>query len=150
MRSISTSIATFASASDIPSFETEFIESADPADMQARVAAALAARSGSQWALAYVDLAGGGDGHTFVCTLGFAGALIGDGTNPETTRAYFFLASEPSALAQARSSVDAQIATLFSAPISASSVALIQTLSAGAAKGTRFMGCTVCTFTQID
>lgn len=150
MRSLSSSIATFGSASDLSDVDTVFIQSANPVDMQTQVAAAIAAHPNANWVLSHVDLAGGGDGHTFVCTLVFADALIGSGMPPDSTRAFFFMASEASELAVARETVDPQISALFDAPISASSVSLFQTLAAGAAKGTRFMGCVLCTFTQIS
>jgi hypothetical protein len=150
MRSISSAVVILASPSDLEFVDMVFIESADPVDMQQRVAVALAAHPNVDWALTHVDLAGGGDGHTFVCTLGFATAEIGSGgAPPENTNLFFYMASEASALAVARTTVNPQIAALFSAPISADRVDVDQTLMAGAAKGTRFMGCVLTVWTRL-
>ena len=151
MRAVSGALAILASPSDLEFVDTVFIESADPVDMQTRVAAELATRLNVNWTLTHVDLAGGGDGHTFVCTLGFATAEVGSGgAPPANTNMFFDLASEASALAVARSTVDPPIAVLFSAPTSADRVDVVQTLMAGAAKGTRFMGCTLTIWSQLD
>jgi hypothetical protein len=121
--------------------ETRVIESADPVDMETQVAATLAefaARSNPAFGLAFLDLAGGGDGHTFVCTMEF-GAENFVSTIPIGFIAgiLFYMASERSALLVAREATQARLVPLLSQN---QVVTEIQTGLAGTSKGTRFMG----------
>jgi hypothetical protein len=97
--------------------------------------------------MSYADanLAGGGDGHTFVFTLTFTAsllnilaALLGSPALPELFEFQFCLASEEDALATTFHDMTERFA-LKSGPGTPIAIAIWQQV-AGAAKGTRFMG----------
>jgi hypothetical protein len=151
MRSISTSDIVYTTAGEVTGAgsQTREVQAADPVIMQAGVAAVLAELSGANWVLTHIDLAGGGDGHTFVCTMEFADTVAVAGStglvvDPLTLGIFFYMAAQSEALVAARNAVRPAIAALFSPPISATQVDIVQTLVAGASKGTRFMGGLVC------
>jgi len=119
---------TLASAS---SLATRVVESADPADLQARVNAAITeiyALAGS-YQITAMTLAGAGDGHSFTVTIeaGKTADLV-DGGFPSAPSVVCYLASQAEALAVAHAA-----ALPTSGTISDSQVA-------GASKGTQFMG----------
>jgi hypothetical protein len=125
-----------------------YIQSADAEDMQERVQrtidgfAALNTPTGPNWVLAFLDLSGAGDGHTFVCRLDFADLdqiEFGAGADPALIRAFFYLASQAEALAAARRAPQREIAAIFDEP-AVTNVQIIQTFLGGASQGTRFMG----------
>jgi hypothetical protein len=119
-------------------------ESADPVDLALRVNAALdelalitvevAPDIFQPLFVSNMELAGGGDGHTFVVSI-TAAPFVGGGPGgllPGEIRAACFLASEAEAIVLARA---AAIAAMPAPPVT-----IIDELLAGASKGTRFMG----------
>src|SRR3972149_3980692 len=101
-----------------------FVQSAEAADMQQKVDLLLAEFVDAD--VTSFELAGAGDGHTFIARFGFAS------TNPPTSifeaRAFFYMAADKQHLALARASVLPSVGTIVDEPF------------AGASKGTRFMG----------
>jgi hypothetical protein len=142
-RSITNAALVYTSSSDItgPLSETRVIESADPEDMETQVAgviAEFAARTDPAWSITHLDLAGGGDGHAFVCVMEFEATDLALGLDTTKVAAIvFYMASQRDALLTAR--LDAQ-ARLVPALSQTGIVTEIQTGLAGTSKGTRFMG----------
>lgn len=122
-----------------------YIESADPGDMQRRVAAKLAELAADQdhlWRVAFIALAGAGDGHTFVTQLDLgdandSGHEVVDGLLPGDMTVFYFMAAQSEALTAARDALRPAIADLVTAN---GAQTLLQTLLAGASQGTRCMG----------
>jgi hypothetical protein len=122
-----------------------YFESADPADLEAKVAAALVALALEQsddtaWAIVFADLAGGGDGHSFVFNMVVANQL----STPAATaspvpvgnaRFVFYLASQAEALEAAAAAADARL----DIPVGFSAT-YQQSWLHGASQGTRVMG----------
>jgi hypothetical protein len=107
------------------------VESADPADLQAKATAAIAAIYALQVAhrVIAITLAGAGDGHTFTITIEAARtADIAEGGFAQTPGIICYLASEAESLLIARQAV------------SPASGVLADSQMAGSSKGTRFMG----------
>jgi len=117
-----------------------FVESALPADLAARATTAIAAIANTRLITA-INLAGGGDGHTFVVEI--ESALIADVTTgglvPSSTQVQCYMAAQSEALALARSRV--------SVP---SNRSILDEQLAGASQGTRFMGLIVETTAAFD
>lgn len=109
-----------------------FRESSLPADLQAQVAALIAEQNLlTRDHVVSFDLAGGGDGGTFVARVGFQVA----GTGLTNTEIKFYMASDSEALAIARAQAVLGITpnkTIRDEPV------------AGASQGTPFMGAIVC------
>jgi hypothetical protein len=121
------------------------VQSADPVDLETRVNAALADLAANPIEVApgvflpaivsSIDLAGGGDGHTFVVTITASPVVSGGfgGFLPATITVACYLASEAEAIAAARA---ATFARFFGDGFSQ----LLDEDLEGASKGTRFMG----------
>lgn len=117
-----------------------FVESADPADLAARVNAALVDIFAAQpaRAIAALTLAGGGDGHTFTVLIQSALATdVAGGITTSTARVACYMASESEALDVARR------ALTIAAFVADEQIA-------GAAKGTHFMGLVLLTGEQVQ
>ena len=142
-----------------------YVQSADADDLEVRFNQALAALAKKNLAFdpnedegflfAFIDLAGGGDGHTFVARL-FSASNIEDpevveseGVDPALARVFFYQGSQSEALAKARADVDAKIAALFELE-GVDAVQLLQTGFAGASQGTRFCGFVLLSLTVED
>lgn len=130
-----------------------YVQSADADDLELRFNQALVALAKKNLALppeegfefAFVDLAGGGDGHTFVARL-FSASNVEEleitesfGIDPALARVFFYQGSQSEALEKARADVNAKIAALFEND-DVDAVQLLQTGFAGASQGTRFCG----------
>jgi hypothetical protein len=113
------------------SLVTRIVQSSDPADLEAKVNAAIleiAALAGS-YQITAITLAGAGDGHTFTVTVEAGAATdIVDGSFITPPSVVCYSASEAEALA---------IAHQASLPTSGT---LSDSQVAGSSKGTRFMG----------
>jgi hypothetical protein len=151
MRSISTGLIRFVSAAEVNGTGNimRVAQAADPVILQQQVRtifAEMVAIPGTDYLLSHLDLSGGGDGHTFVCTMEFVDdALTGSAgiePEPDEIAIFFYMAAQSEALAAARASIRAPMAALFPA---AGQVTVVQTLEAGAAKGVHVMGCVLCT-----
>jgi len=149
MRVLDTSAIVFTSkvqALNATARRSIFVESADPVDLKARVAAAFAALFVESpqvvWTLAHADLAGGGDGHTFVfwaeafdpAVLGGDGFALENGEAGESTDPLFWMAAQSEALDNVNS------ALIASTMPPATEMFIVQTFFGGASQGTRFMG----------
>lgn len=141
MRTVATSVIPFTSKAQALNDSLRvalFIESADPVDLQARVAAALAPFIAAEvWQMAHADLAGGGDGHTFIFWAEVYNAtVLSGGGGLDLLSDFmdrFWMAAQSEALANAN---DATVAAIF--PVT--ELVLRQTLLGGASQGTRVMG----------
>jgi hypothetical protein len=129
------------------------VESAGPEDMEKRIAQVIAeivkinediVDSKDKFDLADVDLAGGGDGHTFVAILSFTRAKfsgLGIAVPPDTVRLGAYMASQ-------RDAIDAAFNLTVTRLVQASTLdpknftAIFQPIR-GASQGTRFMGLVV-------
>jgi hypothetical protein len=131
-----------------------YVQSADADDLELRFNQALVELAKKNLALtpeeafefALVDLAGGGDGHTFAARLFSASnqeepeeITESFGIDPALARVFFYQGSQSEALAKARADIDAKIAALFELD-DIDAVQLLQTGFAGASQGTRFCG----------
>jgi len=143
MRSIAPANVSFVSSAealDTKALRTVFIESADPVDLHRRVREAflaLIAEPNRVWLVTFVDLAGGGHGHTFtfwaeLVDVGIFTAAQGFALTEATndTNTAFWLAAQSEALVLANQ----RVLTPFT------NVEVQQTLLGGASQGTRFMG----------
>jgi len=102
--------------------------------------------------LSHIDLAGGGDGHTFVLHTQWAKKLgenvvFVDGGAPSIIRLFFYQAAQASALAAARARVQSLIAARFLEPGGVETVIEVDTYLAGAQMGTRYMGAVMTSIT---
>ena len=139
---------------------TRFVQSSEPGDIEAGIAAAVAeivalnatiTPTDQKYGIAAVDIAGGGDGHTFVVQITFTtndanflyGVVLGASTPSfilPTVHAGAYLASDKDALAIAQQ-VTYDRLRAFDTQVQQFTV--IANSFAGAAKGTRFMGLVV-------
>ena len=142
---------------------TRFVQSSEPGDIEAGIEAAVAeivalnttiTPTDDKYGIAALDLAGGGDGHTFVAQITFTtnlantlysliygtpSALLDQGGNPpQPFHAGAYLASEKEALAVAQQATYDRLRALDPGPNKQFTV--FGNSFAGAAKGTRFMG----------
>jgi hypothetical protein len=117
----------------------DFVQSADPADLEARANALIASIAAQQplRLITNITLAGAGDGHTFVLLVEHVAQgtdpnfnLTG-GTFPAATTVRCYMASQQDALEAVRAAVSAAGQTIADEQL------------AGADQGTRFMGCLV-------
>jgi len=106
------------------------VQSSDPEDLQERVNAAIGALV--ERSVIGLDLAGAGDGYTFVVLIQHA-ASIASGSPPTSLTVRCYLAGEAEALMVARAATSVPTAPL----------KLVDEQCEGAAKGTRFMGMSV-------
>jgi len=162
-RSLTSSIVTFGSAAAAlgASTESSFIESADPVDMETKVAALIASYAArnteapqtNAWVMTHLHLAGGGDGHTFVLATEWANPseatnpVSATGISPTAVALFFFMAATQASLPQYRTLAQERLSTLFDAPVSALTVTERQTIWSGASQGTPFMGAVVAQMT---
>jgi hypothetical protein len=124
----------------------DFVQAADVLDMSRLATKALAAIPSANLITA-IDLAGAGDGHTFVLMIEHAQATAGapavqnvvGGLVAEDTDLLFYLAGTAEALGVARS-LQGLIASGQPAPMTAT---IFDELISGASQGTRVMGCIV-------
>ena len=128
----------------VPSVLTRFTESADAADMQERFALLQAEMEDGGYFLSHIDLAGGGDGHTFVLHTQWAipqgaGITFTNGGNPGNFALFFYQAAQAAALAAARAVAQAAVAARFTEP-DVATVLEVDTYLSGAQMGTRYMG----------
>jgi hypothetical protein len=140
MRTVSQSIDTV--PQDNPAATSiHYVESADAADLQAKAQAVIDSQA-SALTLSFIDIAGGGDGHTFVMRLHFVNTVTGSGIGVpvEIANIFVYEASQAVALQEARRALQAQLAVLFDTLSQGSQLFVMQTVLAGAQKGTRFMG----------
>jgi hypothetical protein len=138
---------------------TRFVQSASPQDIEAGVEAAVAEivalnlglSNPDKFGLAALDLAGGGDGHTFVVQITFttdqANFLYAAATGVQTPSSLLagfhagaFLASDASELPRAQDETYARLRTF---DTQGHQFSVIANSFAGASKGTRFMGLVV-------
>lgn len=155
-RTVGKSIIAFNSAAQALSdnIETRVLQSADAADLEAQAAALIAefqARNeggGVNWRIAFADLKGGGDGHTFVLTTEWVqttvlatsdGLRLNSTGGPTDIQWFFYQASQSEAILAARDAVQRRIANLFDLA-DVSEVRQHQTFFGGTSQGTRFMG----------
>jgi hypothetical protein len=144
---------------------TRFVQSSEPGDIEAGIEAAVAeivalnnntiTPVNDKYGIAALDLAGGGDGHTFVVQITFTtnlantlyslvygtppSTLLDQGGNPpQPFHAGAYLASEEEALAIAQQATYDRLRALDPAP--GKRFTVFGNAFAGAAKGTRFMG----------
>ena len=102
----------------------------------------------TDWELSHLDLAGAGDGHTFVLNTTWVKSdettapdlFVRNAMNPSRLAIVFFMAAQAEALAAARQGAQRKLADLFDPPVNATQVAEIQTVLSGAEQGTRVMG----------
>jgi hypothetical protein len=145
---------------------TRFVQSSEPGDIEVGIEAAVAeivalnvtiADTNDKYGIAAVDLAGGGDGHTFVAQITFTtnnanslyslvygtpSVLLDQGGNPpQPFHAGAYLASNEEALAVAQQAAYDRLRALDPAPNKRFTV--FGNAFAGGAKGTRFMGLVV-------
>ena len=117
-------------------FTEVFVQGATPEDLQAKIAAAIAAYDpgGEQTVLASFDLAGGGDGHTFVARLALATSTISASEFPGAVAVpvvLCYMAADAVELPKHRPTAAVDAARIYDEPV------------AGASKGTRFMAAIV-------
>ena len=122
----------------------DFVQSSEPGDLAAgvaRIAAELEAEAPGDWLLVYIDLAGAGDGHTFVFMLTWADQtaadLTTDGLDAEDLAALAAMASQSEALA--RASFAANRAAVDAEPPLVAVYEALQSFMAGTSSGTRFV-----------
>jgi hypothetical protein len=147
MRSVSSAGTIYGTkaASLGPGRRVDFVQSAEPGDLAAgvaRIAAELDAEAGTDWVLTFIDLAGAGDGHTFVFMLTWAdqnaGGIVTDGLDVEDLAPITAMASQSEAIARASFAANAAVV----APAGLFFQAL-QSFLAGTSSGTRFVTGTV-------
>jgi hypothetical protein len=114
------------------------VQSADPVDLKTQVMAAIAVLLNDDiaWEIAFVDLAGGGDGHTFVFMMEIVNPAEFEHADGQSLIAFDmanWLASEQEALTIVDNAA-------LAASVVGQEAAIFQTMVAGACKGTRFMG----------
>jgi hypothetical protein len=140
---------------------TRFVQSSEPGDIEAGIAAAVAeivalnttiTPPDEKYGIAAVDIAGGGDGHTFVVQITFTtnqanflyGVVLGASTPSfilPTVHAGAYLASDKDSLAIAQQVTYDRMRAFD--PGQGKQFTVIANSFAGAAKGTRFMGLVV-------
>lgn len=139
--------------------QTRFIEGADAEQLEREFQQALdeflllnQQDAGVSWALLYVDLAGGGDGHKFMCQLVFgdtlaavtaevSGGVVISAATP--LKAQFYQAESLPELGIARQLAWTRLPAVQPLVPPNITYRLFQTLSAGASQGLRFMGVTI-------
>ncbi len=130
---------------------TVFVEAAEASVMTARMTAAIAEiADAAEGNIIGIDLAGGGDGHTFVASIDVSSDPIGTGLlEAESTRIGCYLASSEEELPVARS---AAVAVLLAetAPVEGETLVMIDEQLVGASKGTRFMGMIIAEWLVLD
>jgi len=135
-------------AASLAGMASAYFESATPEGLSLLVQGELTARvaanvAGPQlWVLAFEDLAGAGDGHTFTQRLFFADLNANPssaGVDPALARFFYYQAAEATALQIARTALNTPIAAL-DAVAGVTAIELTQTGLAGASQGTRFTG----------
>ncbi len=145
-------------AEENSAYEIRHLQAADPetlerlfAQLQDEMLARGTEGSGgpSIWRLAFIDLAGAGDGHVFTCSSVWVNtdAVDSAGTLPtppgiRTAKVFFYMASQSEALTAARAEAQTRIAARFD-EITVPPTGEVyeqQTMLAGAQQGTRFMG----------
>jgi len=124
-----------------PGVAARFEQSANAADLEARVAAALAAQFGAgAWLLTHFSLAGAGSGGLFTCAMLFADSgVLGGSTGlqaSDSPAAFFFQGSNKLALPAARQAAQVRAADQFFG-----GSAHVQSFLKGSQLGTRYMGC---------
>jgi hypothetical protein len=139
-----------------------YVQSADASDLEVRANQALVALAEENLALdpdegfavAFVDIAGGGDGHTFVARF-FSASNIdppprteAEGIDPALARIFFYQGAQSEALANARAAVNARIAALFEND-DVDSIRFLQTGFAGASQGS-FCGFVLVALTPVN
>lgn len=139
-----------------PGQRVEYIQSADPADMEARVNALLAELAAEapdrQWEISFIGIAGAGDGHTFVTELRFfdnaAAGISGDGIELSTspTRVFFYMAADARELPQHRALAQKRAADFADSDDADAPFQHQQSLTHGASQGLRRMGAELFTY----
>lgn len=154
MRATPTANITLGAAAETAGIATRTVEAATAEELEERVEAlrlefAALNEGQANWQLTHIALAGVGDGHKFLFSTIWGDADVvqdvASGLSPNpglpAARMFFYDGSTPAALSAARNAVQQdKVATMFDAPLSASTVTLTQTLLAGASAGKRIMG----------
>jgi len=126
----------------VPSVITRFLESADAASLEEQFETLQSGLVAGGYFLSHIDLAGGGDGHTFVLHTQWAipgGAVtFANGGDPSNFVLFLYQAAQAAALAVAKAACQARIAELFTAQVA--TLIEVDTYLAGAQMGTRYMG----------
>jgi len=128
----------------VPSVITRFVQSAQADDLEAAFQEVIDEMIAGSYFLSHIDLAGGGDGHTFMLHTQWAivqgaGVTFSSGGNPSVFRLFLYQAAQAAALGLARAAAQARVAARFTEP-DVDTVSEVDTYLAGAQMGTRFMG----------
>ena len=129
----------------VPSVLTRFTQSAQADDLQEAFEDVVVEMIAGGYFLSHIDLAGGGDGHTFILHTqwaipGGAGITFGNGGNPNIFRLFLYQAAQAAALAIARTAAQQLVAARFLEPGGVDTVIEVDTYLAGGQMGTPFMG----------
>jgi hypothetical protein len=117
-----------------------FVQAATAPELQALMTAALAQiASDDDGNVIGVNLAGAGDGHTFVAEINVSSAPLGTSYEASDMRASCYLAGTAEELAVARVPVLAAMAAE-TPPRDGASLTFVDEMVVGSSKGTQFMG----------
>jgi len=143
---------------ELPGVEIRHLQAAEPETLErlfAQLQNEMLARGTegpdgpSIWRLAFLDLAGAGDGHVFTCSSVWVNTdevdVLGAIPTPPSLlsgKLFFFMGSSADALTAARKEAQKRLAARFDEETTppVGHVSELQTLLAGAQQGTRFMG----------